>query len=261
MGKQVEWQESSFAQGYPQDRNDLSILSHRLLNISANFVRMLPAQPCLLCGAPSQSGLCCAACDAELPRLTGKHCPICALPTPAGDVCGECLKQPPAFDHTVAAFSYNFPLNKLIQSLKFRDHLILVNYLADAVVKRVSTMPDCLVALPLHPLRLRERGFNQSMLLARRISRRLDIPLLAHACERVRNTPPQSSLPWKERDKNMRQAFTCKPDADVRGKHVAIVDDVMTTGASIGELAHALKLAGAREVSAWVVARTLPHDH
>jgi ComF family protein len=116
------------------------------------------------------------------------------------------------------------------------------------------------VALPLHPARLRERGFNQSLLLARRISRRLDIPLLADVCERVRNTPPQSSLPWKERDKNMRQAFACKPGIDVRGKHVAVVDDVMTTGASIGELARALKQAGASEVSAWVVARTLPHD-
>lgn len=239
----------------------MSILSHHLLNISAKFIRLLPAQPCLLCGGASEIGLCCAACDAELPRLTGEHCPVCALPTLAGNVCGKCLKQSPSFDHTVAAFSYNFPLDKLIQSLKFRERLILVGYLADAIVDRVQTKPDRMVALPLHPARLRERGFNQSMLLARHISHRLDIPLLPNACERVRNTPPQSSLPWKERDKNMRQAFICKPDADVRGKHVAIVDDVMTTGSSIGELARALKKAGALKVSAWVVARTLPHDH
>ena len=239
----------------------MSILSHHLLDIGAKFKRKLPAQPCLLCGAASQVGLCCDACTAELPRLTEARCPICALPTLAGSVCGECLLQPPPFDHTVAAFSYNFPLDKLIQALKFHDRLVLVDYLADAIVARVDTRPDHLVALPLHPTRLRERGFNQSLLLARRISRRLDIPLLSDACERVRNTPPQSSLPWKERDKNMRHAFVCKPDIDVRGKHIAIVDDVMTTGASIGELARALKLAGAREVSAWVVARTLPHDH
>ena len=238
----------------------MSILSHHLLNISAKFARLLPAQPCLLCGANSHAGLCCAACDAELPRLTGEHCPICALPTLAGSMCGECLKQLPPFDHTVAAFSYQFPLDKLIQALKYRERLILVNYLADALTRRITSRPDCIVALPLHPVRLRERGFNQSLLLARRISRQLDIPLLPDACERVRNTPPQSSLPWKERDKNMRRAFICKPDADVRGKHVAIVDDVMTTGASIGELARTLKQAGASEVSAWVVARTLPHD-
>ena len=238
----------------------MSILSHHLLDIGAKFTHLLPAQPCLLCGANTHDGLCCAACDADLPRLTDDHCPICALPTLAGSICGQCLKQPPPFDHTVAAFSYKFPLDKLIQALKYRDRLILVNFLADALTRSITTKPDCIVALPLHPARLRERGFNQSLLLARQISRRLDLPLLADACERVRNTPPQSSLPWKERDKNMRQAFACKPGADVRGKHVAVVDDVMTTGASIGELARALKKAGASEVSAWVVARTLPHD-
>ena len=238
----------------------MSILSHHLLDIGAKFTRLLPAQPCLLCGANTHDGLCCAACDADLPRLTEEHCPVCGLPTLAGSICGRCLKQPPAFDHTVAAFSYQFPVDKLIQALKYRERLILVNYLADALTRRITSRPDCIVALPLHPVRLRERGFNQSLLLARQISRRLGIPLLADACERVRNTPSQSSLPWKERDKNMRQAFACKPGAGVRGKHVAVVDDVMTTGASIGELARALKQSGAKEVSAWVVARTLPHD-
>ena len=221
---------------------------------------MLPAQPCLLCGASSHDGLCCAACAADLPRLSAEHCPVCALPTLAGSICGHCLKQPPPFDHTVAAFGYKFPLDKLIQALKYRDRLILVNFLAEALVQRITTQPDCIVALPLHAIRLRERGFNQSLLLAHQISRRVGIPLLADACNRVRNTPPQSSLPWKERDKNMRQAFACKPGADVRGKHVAVVDDVMTSGASIGELARALKKAGAKEVSAWVAARTLPHS-
>lgn len=239
----------------------MSILSHRLFDIGLKIVRLLPAQPCVLCGAKSHTGLCCTACNADLPRLNAQHCPVCALPTPDGGVCGECLRQQPPFDHTVAAFIYSFPLDKLIQALKFREHLILVDYFADALAQHITIRPDCIVALPLHPNRLRERGFNQSLLLARRIARQLDIPLLANACERVRNTPPQSSLPWKERDKNMRQAFTCHTDAGVRGKHVAIVDDVMTTGASTGELARALKQEGASEVSVWVVARTLPHNH
>ncbi|MBI5007018.1 MAG: ComF family protein [Nitrosomonadales bacterium] len=239
----------------------MSILSHRLFDIGLKITRLLPAQPCLLCGAESHAGLCCEACAADLPHLLGLHCPVCALPTPNGSVCGECLRQQPPFDHTVAAFSYDFPLDKLIQALKFREQLILVDFLADALAQRITIQPNYIVALPLHPDRLRERGFNQSLLLARRISDRLHIPLLADICSRVRNTPPQSTLPWKERDKNMRQAFTCKDSAEVRGKHIAIVDDVMTTGASTGELARALKQAGAREISVWVVARTMPHDH
>ena len=111
--------------------------------------------------------------------------------------------------------------------------------------------------MPLHPLRLRERGFNQSVLLAQRIAGRLNIPLLLNACERTRNTSPQSTLPWQKRGKNMRGAFAC--NTDLSGRNIAIVDDVMTTGASIEELARTLRLAGAGEVSAWVVARTLPH--
>ncbi|MDH2915441.1 MAG: ComF family protein [Gallionella sp.] len=237
----------------------MSILSHRLLNIGLKFGHLLPAQPCVLCGAFSRDGVCCAACDTELPRLPATHCPACALPTLAGELCGKCLQQPPAFDHTVAAFSYSFPINQLIKALKFHERLLLANLLADELASRIPERPDLIVALPLHPLRLRERGFNQSQLLAARLSKQLNIPLLTDACRRVRDTPPQSKLPWKERDKNMRHAFAISPDVDIQSKHVAIVDDVMTTGASIGEMAHMLKQAGARKVSAWVVARTLPH--
>ncbi len=237
----------------------MSILSPIFLNIRSGLERLLPAQPCLLCATMNHDSLCCAACDAELPRLTVAHCPICALPTHAGEVCGQCLKQPPHFDHTVAAFSYRFPVNQLIKALKFHERLILVNFLADELAPHIAARADCIIAMPLHPSRLRERGFNQSQLLAARIAKRLNIPLLTDVCQRVRDTPPQSSLPWKERDKNMRHAFAVSPGAPVRGKHIAIVDDVMTTGASMGELARALKQAGANEVSAWVVARTLPH--
>lgn len=238
---------------------DLSILSRAILNIRSGLRQSLPTQPCLLCGANSRDGLCCAACAAELPRLTMAHCPVCALPTHAGEACGKCLKHPPPFERTVAAFSYSFPVNQLIKTLKFHERLILVNFLADELAQSITVRPDCVVALPLHPSRLRERGFNQSQLLAARIAGCLHLPLLTDACHRVRDTPSQSSLPWKERDKNMRQAFAVASAAHVHGKHIAIVDDVMTTGASIGELARALKQAGASEVSAWVVARTLPH--
>jgi len=104
---------------------------------------------------------------------------------------------------------------------------------------------------------LRGRGFNQSQELARHIANHLNIPLLAHACQRVRDTPPQSALKWKERGQNMRNAFVCS--RDLTGKHIAVVDDVMTSGTSLNEVSIALRKAGATEISAWVIARTLPH--
>ncbi len=227
------------------------------MNISTQIEHVLPAQPCLLCGAASHNGAWCGPCDAALPYLATLHCPVCALPTMNGATCGRCLKHAPQFDRTVAVFAYAFPLDKMVQALKFNEQLMLVRQLANKLVQRIEIRPDCIVAMPLHPARLRERGFNQSLELARQAARNLDVPLLSHACQRVRDTPPQSALPWKERGKNMLKAFTCTKD--LSGKHVAVVDDVMTSGASVNELAHALRRAGACEVSAWVVARTLPH--
>ena len=217
----------------------------------------MPAQPCLLCGAMSRHGAWCAACDASLPILPASRCPICALPTPAATPCGNCLKKPPPFDHTVAAYAYGFPLDKMLQALKFHEHLYLAPALADKLAACVTKRPDSIVAMPLHPLRLKQRGHNQSLEIARRISSRLDVPLLAGTCQRVRDTPPQSTLKWKARGKNMHQAF--QVTTDLTGLHVAMVDDVMTSGASFRALAQALRRAGAREISAWVVARTLPH--
>ncbi|MBI5436763.1 MAG: ComF family protein [Nitrosomonadales bacterium] len=224
------------------------------MNIRTQFEHALPAQPCLLCGTASPNGPWCGPCDAALPYLATPHCPLCALPTLNGATCGRCLKHAPQFDRTVAVFAYAFPLNKMVQALKFNEQLMLVRLLASKLAQRVEIRPDCIVAMPLHPARLQERGFNQSLELARQIARNLNIPLLNHACQRVRDTPPQSALPWKERGKNMRKAFTCTEN--LSGKHVAVVDDVMTSGASVNELAHALRRAGACEVSAWVVART-----
>ncbi|TXT21152.1 MAG: phosphoribosyltransferase, partial [Gallionellaceae bacterium] len=207
-------------------------IAGHVMNIRSRMECALPAQPCLLCGAASRDGVWCGACDTALPYLSAARCPVCALPTPDGSTCGRCLKRPPQFDRTVAVFAYAFPVDKLVQALKFGEQLLLAPQLAGRLAQRIETRPDCIVAMPLHPARLRERG-----------------------C--VRDPPPQSALPWKERGRNMRKAFACT--GDLSGKHVAVVDDVMTSGASINELAEALRQAGAREVSAWVVARTLPH--
>lgn len=95
----------------------MSILSGKFLNIRTILERVLPVQPCVLCGSMSRDGLWCNACDAALPYLDAPHCPVCALPTPAGEVCGHCLAQPPVFSRTTAVFSYAFPLDKLIQGM------------------------------------------------------------------------------------------------------------------------------------------------
>lgn len=207
----------------------------------------------------SRDGLWCAACDAALPHLDALCCPACALPTPDGATCGHCLSQPPLFARTAAVFSYGFPLDKLIHAMKYGERLPLAQALGKKLAQHAGrgSLPDCIIPMPLHPAKLRTRGFNQSLLLAATVARELGIELLPHACRRIRDTPPQSSLPWKERKRNVRGAFEC--DVDLSGRRVALVDDVLTTGASMEALAEAVLKRGATEVSVWVVARTLPH--
>ena len=235
----------------------MSIFKDIFLDICSKFKQVLPAQPCLLCGSMTPHSILCDACDASLPYLKAAHCPVCALPTPNSAICGQCLQHPPHYKRTIAVFAYAFPLNKLILALKYGEKLTLASFLAERLSHRTTVLPDCIVGMPLHPARLKERGFNQSLLLSKQLGRHLNIPVLTHACVRLRNTPSQSTMPLNERGRNMRKAFSCVQD--VAGKHVAIVDDVMTTGATLNELALALLNAGATEVSAWVIARTLPH--
>jgi len=239
----------------------LSILSNHFLNIRAEFKQILPAQPCVLCCCMSHDGLWCAACDAAMPYFNSPHCPVCALPTLSGEVCGHCLTDPPLFSRTTALFGYTFPLDKLIQGMKYGEQLALAHAFAKKLVQRIDkgNLPDYVIAMPLHPAKLRERGFNQSLLLAATIARELKLKLLPDACRRVRDTPPQSALPWKERKKNVRNAFSC--EMDLAGKRIALVDDVLTTGASVNALAEAVSKRGAIQISAWVVARTLPHNN
>ncbi|MDD5329921.1 MAG: ComF family protein [Sulfuricella sp.] len=212
---------------------------------------------CALCAAPSLDRPLCAACDADLPRHSIPVCPICALPALDGHVCGSCLRHPPAFGHTLAAFSYGFPIDRLLQAFKYAGSLALAEALAEPLAHLAAKhpKPELLLPMPLHPARLKERGFNQALEIARPISRRLDIPLAADACRRTRDTPSQAGLKWQQRRGNVRGAFAC--DLDLTGKKVAILDDVMTTGSTLDELSRVLLKRGAAEVSAWVVARTL----
>jgi ComF family protein len=228
----------------------LQPLKNQATGARASFM----AQDCLLCVAPSGNRVICAACEAALPAI-GNACGACAIPLPGGGICGECLSRPFAFDDALACFEYRFPLDRLVQRFKFAGDLAVGRWLARQLAERVaSAHPDLVVAPPLTPSRLRARGFNQALeigkVVARRCATRCDIAGIA----KVRETAPQPGLGRRERRANLRAAFRC--GIDVAGKHVAIVDDVMTTGATMDALAATLKQCGAARVSAWSVART-----
>lgn len=225
----------------------------KAINSAANA--LLP-QDCFLCAASAGDCLLCPACVAGLPRLTGEGCPVCALPTPGGAVCGACLKQAPQFDATQAVFRYEFPLAPLIQSLKYAHRLAGADFLGRELARLpLPFRPDLILPVPLAPERLAERGFNQALELARPLARLLGVPLETRHIHRRRNTAPQASLPWKERKQNIRHAFEC--EIDLTGKSVLVVNDVMTTGATLDELARTLKQHGAVRVENFVVARAL----
>lgn len=231
-----------------------------MLNISSIFRQLVPPA-CLLCGAPASiatDAALCAGCHADLPWHHAPSCPQCGIATPDGQVCGACLRHPPAFDRTCAALAYTFPLDRLIPRLKYRGRLALAPLLGECLAEAAAgaPRPDRLVAMPLHPRRLRERGFNHAAEIARTVARRLQLPLDADSCRRVRDTPPQQGLRHDARRRNVRGAFAC--EGDLSGLHIALVDDVMTTGTTLDELAAVLKRAGASEVSCWVAARTPP---
>jgi len=222
-------------------------------------VSALLPQDCLLCAEPSGDALLCADCAASLPRVPAARCPVCALPTPGATACGACLKQPPHFDATVASFVYAFPVDKLVQQLKFAHRLAIADFFGAALLESGLPAADLILPVPLSPQRLRSRGFNQAAEIARVLGRAQGIPIGLTHCRRTLETPPQSSLPWKERRKNVRGAFECL--ADLSGMTVMLIDDVMTTGATLGELARVLKDHGASKVINAVAARAVKGSH
>ncbi len=233
----------------------MSISLRALLALGTKIGHGLLAQDCLLCQAASGGQLLCAACARELPSI-GPACPRCAAAGNSNAECGACIADPPHYDASCAAFVYAHPVDALIQALKYGGQLALAGWFAQALQQRIGAAGgvDLILPLPLHPARLAERGFNQSAEIAKLLSRHYGIAMDAQLAQRVRNTAPQAALPWRERARNMRGAFAC--DADLGGLRVAVVDDVMTTGATLDEFARTLKHSGAARVENWVVART-----
>jgi ComF family protein len=232
----------------------------------AHAARMLPSC-CALCDAAQEDTVCTQCRHRYLEPAVRHRCRQCAiaLTDTAAIVCGDCLQHVPAYDATVAAADYAPPVDQLVLALKFGGRLALAPLFAqlmrDAILNQRDErlqLPDLLICVPLSAERLTERGFNQALEIAKPLSRALGIALEPRLAFRIRHTQAQSQLPLQERRGNLRHAFSLAAGASerLRGRHIGVVDDVITTGATLDELATTLKRFGAARVTNLVFART-----
>ena len=216
----------------------------------------LPRQLCAVCGALGREWIC-GPCQAELPANSAA-CRRCALPLPVSAICPRCLRRPPPFDAVIVPLRYEFPVAALICRLKFNRSVHLAGglgeLLAGAVAASALDLPEALIPMPLHFSRMRDRGFNQAMELCQPLRHLLGVPADPRCCKRMRPTKPQIGLRASERAANVRGAFV---SSRAGYRHVAIVDDVLTTGQTAGALSRALRLAGVRRIQVWALARAM----
>ena len=217
---------------------------------------------CIFCrsASPQQRDLC-EKCEKDLPLLANA-CPRCAVPMPENQpslTCGFCLKQAPPFETAHALFFYRPPIPELILALKFRHSLANAKLLGELLTEKIKTewyqnkpLPSTIIPVPLHPKRLQERGFNQALEIARPIAHALKIPI-NHQTKRIKATEAQATLSISEREKNIRNAFSTTENFS--GQHIAVIDDVMTTGYTMKELSNTLKRQGADIIDVWCCAR------
>ena len=228
------------------------------------FNQILPNH-CLLCGNTSGANLICTHCRPSLTRLQQypHRCSCCALPlkVPA-PLCGHCLERRPAFTHSYIAFSYENPLDYLIHQFKYRQQLTSGKLLGEMLAEhcRQVEQPDFLVPAPIHWRKRWQRGFNQTELLARMLGKSLQLPVV-NALRQTRYHAAQKSLGRRQRQQNLRQSLVISPRylAQIRGAHIALVDDVVTTTATVRALSELLVKAGAQQVDIWALARTPDH--
>lgn len=216
---------------------------------------LLPAA-CIACGAGTGGAPVCSACNRDLP-WNNPACPACALPTATGEVCPACLQKPRAFDAATAAFRYETPVAEALLGLKYQARFLHAAWLAEALATRLIAqqrpLPQLIVPVPLHRGRLGWRGYNQSVELARHLGRRLALPVAVGVARRPQAAIDQIGQTAAARRRNLKDAFRVGPG--VAGLTIALLDDVMTTGATLEELARAAKRAGAIRVEAWAIAR------
>lgn len=210
---------------------------------------------CAGCGARGYA--LCPDCRAAIPFMADPVCPICGRSNYAPTICRVCRVHPPLVDGAAVAAAFGHPVRECIHALKYEGQRRYAAVLAEIAASAFSTLPrpDAVVPVPLHLARERERGFNQSALVARRLTAGSDIPVMTGWLVRTRDTPPQVGRDLAARRANVDGAFGCPDPAMVRGQRIVILDDVATTGATLDACAAALKAAGAISVHAFVVAR------
>ena len=229
-------------------------MRHKMSSISQRL--RLPAI-CVLCNQYHRGRL--AICDKCHHHImpVGPACYHCALPLPEGDflVCGHCCKQKPYVDQAIAAYRFEEPLRTLLHEFKYHEGLYLCSFLATLIenaLPQAAKETQCLIPVPMHPERLRQRGFNQAAELTKKLGYTLKLPYDLSHCKKIINTAPQASLNAKQRRKNLRNAFRAEP---LPYQHITLIDDLLTTGSTVNELAKILKTQGVRRVDVWCCAR------
>ena len=232
-----------------------------MVNCFRTLSRRLPSlrylsQPCALCAGSSRNGIC-TPCIDELDWIDCA-CAQCGLPLPQAGLCAPCQITPPPFRRCISALTYSAPTSHLIGAFKYQHQLHFGRILSELLIERLrrgeAGEVDVIVPTPLHWHRRWQRGFNQAEIIGDEISRALGIPLRARWLRRVRPTPRQQELNAEQRRRNLRGAFVAKQS--LAGLRIALVDDVVTTGATAGEISRVLLAAGAASVEVWCLART-----
>lgn len=200
----------------------------------------------------------CKHCIKQL-KLLPYSCQQCAHPLSDSQfpLCGTCIKKPPFYDQAYISHAFDEPIRSLIHQFKYQNGLYLTSFLSHLMLmswNKMDQKPQCLIPIPMHPRKLRERGYNQSILLVKSLAKKTNIPYDTHSCKKIINTAAQASLSGTNRRQNLKKAFKC---STLAFKHVALVDDLLTTGATANELAYILKKKGTERVDIWCCARAI----